>query len=80
MPGPPGGSSTLLLIPAVGRQGQEDVCEFEANLVYKASFRTATDIRRNLVSKTIATIRNKQAKRMLGSGVNAHPFPKTYKV
>ena len=42
----------LLIILALGRQRQEDLCEFEANLVYRASSRTdfkATP--RNPVSK-----------------------------
>ena len=29
------------LIPALGRQRQEDLCEFEVSLVYKARCRTA---------------------------------------
>ncbi|EGW06329.1 hypothetical protein I79_018985 [Cricetulus griseus] len=29
------------LIPALGRQRQADLCEFEANLVYRASSSTA---------------------------------------
>ena len=33
-----------LLIPALGRQRQMDLCEFEASLVYKGSFRTARTI------------------------------------
>jgi hypothetical protein len=39
------------LIPALGRQRQEDLCEFKANLVYRASSRTARAIQRNPVSK-----------------------------
>lgn len=31
----------MLLIPALGKQRQADVCEFEASLVYLASFRPA---------------------------------------
>ena len=30
------------LIPALGKQRQSDLCEFEASLVYRASFRTGT--------------------------------------
>ena len=30
------------LIPALGRQRQVYLCEFEASLVYRASFRTGT--------------------------------------
>ena len=38
------------LFPALGRQRQVDPCEFEANLVYKASSRTAKAvIQRNSV-------------------------------
>ena len=32
------------LIPALGRQRQMDLCEFEAGLVYRASSRTASYI------------------------------------
>ena len=40
------------LIPALGRQTQVDLCEFEASLVYRVSFRTARIvIQRNPVSK-----------------------------
>ena len=40
------------LIPALGRQRQADLCEFEASLVYRVSSRTArTVIQRNSVSK-----------------------------
>ena len=37
------------MIPALGRQKQADLCEFEASLVYKASSRTARAIQRNPV-------------------------------
>lgn len=40
----------MSLIPALGRQIQ-DFCEFEANLVYKVSTRTAR-VQKNLASKT----------------------------
>ena len=30
------------LIPALGRQSQADLCEFEASLVYRASSRTGS--------------------------------------
>ena len=41
-----------LLNPALGRQRQTDYCEFEANLVYRASSRTGTKAtQRNPVSK-----------------------------
>ena len=40
------------LIPALGRQRQIDLCEFEASLVYKASSRTARAVTtKNPVSK-----------------------------
>ena len=40
------------LIPAVGRQKQEDFCEFEATLGYRMSSRTAKAVtKRNAVSK-----------------------------
>jgi hypothetical protein len=31
----------MCLIPALGRQRQADLCEFEASLIYKESSRTA---------------------------------------
>ena len=45
------------LILALGRQRQEDLCEFEASLVYRASSKTARATQRNPVSKKQ---RNKQ--------------------
>ena len=40
------------LIPALGRQRQVNLCEFEANLVYRVSSRTARSVtHRNPVSK-----------------------------
>ena len=39
------------LIPALGKQRQVDLCEFEASLVYRASSRTATAILKNFVLK-----------------------------
>jgi hypothetical protein len=39
------------LIPALGRQRQADLCEFEASLVYRVSFRTARATQKNLVLK-----------------------------
>jgi hypothetical protein len=39
------------LIPVLGRQRQLDLYEFKANLVYRASSRTARAIQRNIVSK-----------------------------
>ena len=39
------------LIPALGRQRQTDLCEFEASLVYTVSSRTARATQRNSVSK-----------------------------
>jgi hypothetical protein len=39
------------LIPALRRQRQEDLCEFQTSLVYKVSFRTDRTIQRNPVSK-----------------------------
>ena len=35
------------MIPALGNQRQADACEFEASLVYRASFRTARAMWRN---------------------------------
>ena len=36
------------MIPALGDRGRQ-ICEFEANLVYRASFRTARTTQRNPV-------------------------------
>ena len=38
------------LIPVLGRQRQEDICEFEVSLVYRVSSRTAKATQRNPVS------------------------------
>jgi len=38
------------LIPALRRKRQVDLCEFEARLVYRVSFRTARATQRNPVS------------------------------
>jgi hypothetical protein len=38
------------LIPALRRQRQADLCEFEASLVYRVSSRTSRAIQRNSVS------------------------------
>lgn len=37
------------LIPALGRQKQADLCEFEASLIYIESSRTTRATQRNLV-------------------------------
>ena len=40
------------LIPALGRQRQADLCEFEASLVYKSQFQDRHQkLQRNSVSK-----------------------------
>ena len=40
------------LVPALRRQRQTDLCEFEASLAYKVSSRTARTVtQKNLVSK-----------------------------
>jgi hypothetical protein len=41
----------MLLIPALGRQRQVDLCEFKASLVYRVSVRTVRAAQRNPVSK-----------------------------
>ena len=47
------------LISALGRQRERDLCEFEANLVYKVGSRTVRTVKqRNPVSKN----KNKQMK------------------
>ena len=40
------------LIPTLERQRQEDLCEFEANLVYRVSSKRARTTQKNLISKT----------------------------
>lgn len=47
-------------IPALGRQMQANLCEFEASLVYKASSRTASYTERHCLGKQNET--NKQTK------------------
>jgi hypothetical protein len=47
------------LIPALRRQRQVDLCDFETSLVYKSSSRTVRVVtQRNPVSETISTIIN----------------------
>jgi len=41
----------VALIPALGRQRREDLCEFKASLVYRASSRTSKATQRNPVLK-----------------------------
>ena len=43
----------MSLIPAPRRQRQANLCEFEASLVYRASFRTVRATQRNRVLKKI---------------------------
>jgi hypothetical protein len=50
----------LPLIPTLGRQRQEALCEFKASLVYKSSSRIARATQRNPVSKKQ---KNKQTKK-----------------
>jgi hypothetical protein len=47
------------LIPALWRQRQADLCEFEASLVYQISSRTARATQRTPVSKQNKTKQNK---------------------
>ena len=43
----------LSLIPALGRQRQVDLCEFEASLVYRVSLKTTRAVtQKNPISKT----------------------------
>ena len=47
--------------PALGRQRQTDLCEFEASLVYRVSFRTARAVtQRNPVLKKTKNNNNKK--------------------
>ena len=58
-----------LLIPALRRQRQVDLCKFEASLIYKASFRTVRAIQRNLSQKIKPNLKQKtkQQKSLLKS-------------
>ena len=51
------------LVPALRRQRQENLCEFEASLAYKASSRTARTTQKNPVSKTNKQNKTKQKQR-----------------
>ena len=42
----------MLLIPALERQRQKDLCEFEASMVYIVSSHTARDIQSETLSQT----------------------------
>ena len=53
------------MIPVLGRQKQVDLCEFESNLVYIASFRTIKATQRNPVLKNHKGV---------GEAVNAKNF------
>ena len=48
------------LIPALRRQRQLDLCEFEASLVYRVSSSTVKATQRNVVSKQTNKQTNKQ--------------------
>ena len=50
------------LIPALGRQRQADVCEYEASLVYRASSRTIKATLRNPVMKNQNQTKQKHKK------------------
>jgi hypothetical protein len=54
------GAHILSLVPALGRQRQEDLCEFEVSLVYRVSSRTAKIKKREPVSKIKAKSINKE--------------------
>ena len=41
------------LIPVLGRQRQEKLCEFKANMVYRVRSRTAMATQKNPVSKSL---------------------------
>jgi hypothetical protein len=41
----------MSLLPALGRQIQMDLCEFEASVVYRARSKTGSDTQRNPDSK-----------------------------
>ena len=59
------------LIPALRRQRQANLCEFEASLVYKVSSRTARPIQRTPVSKN-KTKQNKNKKTKKTKNKNKH--------
>ena len=51
------------LIPALGRQREADLCEFEASLVYRISSRTASKTRETLFQKTMKQKQNRKKKK-----------------
>jgi hypothetical protein len=53
----------MALIPTLGRQRQENFCEFEASLVYRVSFRTARVAQRNPVAGRGRRRRRKRKRR-----------------
>lgn len=57
------------LIPALGGQKQASLCELEASLVYRSSYRIARATQSDPVLKN--KTKNKQAKKVLGALVEA---------
>ena len=53
------------LIPALGRQRQEDLCEFRVSLVYRVSSKTSRATQRNpvLENKTKQKIKEEEEKK-----------------
>jgi hypothetical protein len=58
--------------PSIGRQRQEDLCEFEASLVYRVSSKTARAIQRNPVLQNKETNQQQEARPSGNESENAH--------
>ena len=52
----------MLLIPAFGRQRQEDLCEFKVSLIYRATFRTTKKQANKQTNKQTKTVLKKTNK------------------
>jgi hypothetical protein len=57
----------MLLIPALGRQSQADLCEFKVRLVYRASSRTARATHGNPVSKNQTNQQNERINKQINN-------------
>ena len=60
------------LIPALGRQSQADLCEFEASLVYKVSSRTGS---KSYTEKPCLVNNNNKRKKRKIRCVNIYKVP-----
>ena len=58
------------LIPALGRQKQEDLCELKASLVYRVSSRTVRTTQRNSVSKNQNKVKTTAKRKQVSTEYN----------